>query len=310
MSRLIVLCSGGPVPNAERFGSAYILETGNRSGKMRVMVDCGPAAVYKMAKLGIHPLEIEHLFLTHHHFDHMADLGTFLMTRWDHSTGDESPLQIYGPANTGEIVERLIGEKGAFSFDLHARTEHPLSQTMHSLRGGSLPRPGPNVNVHEIGPGIPVDEPGLRVTAAATEHVQPFHESFAYRIETADASVVFTGDAQPCDHVVELGRGAASLVSLCGNFQSKLKERGVEQGQTGTLGAAELAVETGVNQLFLVHMSTDLTARREQAVVEVSEIFDGEVVVTDEMESYELVMPRQQPAVLPGAVARPHIVRH
>lgn len=304
---LIVLGSGGPVPNAERFGSAYIIE----SGTDRVMIDCGPAAVYRMAKLGIHPLDIDHLLLTHHHFDHMADLGTFLMTRWDHSTGSENPLNIYGPKNTEEIFDRLIGDQGAFAFDLHARTEHHLSQTMHSLRGGSLPRPAPRVKVHEVTPGTVLETSVLNATAASTEHVQPFHDSFAYRLDTNNASVVFTGDAQPCDHIVELAGGAESLVSLCGNFQSKLKERGVEQGQTGTLGAAELAAASGVSQLFLVHMSTDLTSERDKAEAEMREIFDGEIVFTDEMESYELTNPRSDSG-LRGRTAGefPHIVRH
>ncbi len=306
MARLIVLGSGGPVPNKERFGSAYILE----SGDARVMVDCGPAAVYKMAKLGIHPVEISHLFLTHHHFDHMADLGTFLLTRWDHSTGSEAPLQVFGPPNTREIVERLIGENGAFAFDLRARTEHHLSKTMHELRGGSLPRPEPQVEAKDVGAGVLVDVPGLRVTAAQTEHVQPFHESLAYRIDTDETAVVFTGDAQPCDHIVELAQGASTLVSLCGNFQSKLQERGVEQGQTGTLGAAELAAEVGVEQLLLVHMSTDLTAERERALREIGAVYGRDVVVTDEMQSYELSGLRESGAAAAAQFDHPHIARH
>ncbi len=307
MTKLTVLCSGGPVPNQERFGSAYLLE----SGDIRVMVDCGPAAVYKMVKLGVHPVDISHLFLTHHHFDHMADLGTFLMTRWDQSTGDEEPLKVFGPANTREIVDRLIGDSGAFAFDLRARTEHHLSKTMHSLRGGSLPRSGPAIEVQDVGPGELVDVPGLRVTAAQTEHVQPFHDSLAYRIDLPDASVVLTGDAQPCDHIVEIASGASVLVSLCGNFQSRLQERGVEQGQTGTLGAAEMAAESGVQQLFLVHMSTDLTSQREKALAEVRAIYDGgEVVMTDEMGVYELAGRFEGGTIRSGTVDRPHIVRH
>ncbi len=309
-ARLIVLCSGGPVPNSERFGSAYILET----AAGRVMVDCGPAAVFKMAKLGLHPLDIDYLFLTHHHFDHMADLGTFMMTRWDHSTGKENPLRIFGPPNTRAIVERLIGPDGAFAFDLHARTEHHLSKTMHSLRGGSLPRPAPRVQATDIGPGTAISDPNLTVKAVRTEHVQPYHDSLAYRIDAPGASVVFTGDAQPCDHLVDLATGATTLVSLCGNFQSKLREKGVEQGQTGTLGAAELAAECRVRELFLVHMSAELTAARDEALAEIGQVFDGRTVMTDELESYSLastVVPvGESPLRGTDTGEFSHIVRH
>lgn len=57
-------------------------------------------------------------------------------------------------------------------------------------------------------------------------------------------------------------------------------------------------------------MSTDLTAERDRAVVEITGIFDGEVFVTDEMESYELGMPRAGGETDPDTTAHPHIVRH
>ena len=296
------------MPNAERFGSAYIVEA---AGK-RFLFDCGPAAVYKMSKLGVHPLDIDHLFFTHHHFDHMADFGTFLMTRWDHSTGSENRLNVFGPRNTEELTERLIGESGAFGFDLTARTKHHLSERMHSLRGGSLPRPWPDVNVRDIGPGLVTEDDGFRVTAAQTEHVQPYHDSLAYRLDTDEGSVVFTGDAQPCDHTVALAKGADALVSLCGNFQSKLKERDVERGQTGTLGAGELADEAGVKQLFLVHMSTDLTSQRKRALEEISSVYGGEITVTDEMETYDLAKPDRsgRRTRIVKSEEHSHIVRH
>ena len=103
-------------------------------------------------------------------------------------------------------------------------------------------------------------------------------------------------------------------MSLCGNFQSKLEERGVEKGQTGTVGAAELAAECGVDQLFLVHMSTDLTAEREKALGEIGEIFEGETHITDEMSTYRLSEPRQHNSSRQssdtGPAAHTYIVRH
>ncbi|GAG30309.1 unnamed protein product, partial [marine sediment metagenome] len=77
--RLHVLGSGCPVPTPEHYGSSFILEVGTDL----LMVDCGPATTFKMAQMGIMPGRVEHLFLTHHHFDHNVDLPCFALTRWD-----------------------------------------------------------------------------------------------------------------------------------------------------------------------------------------------------------------------------------
>ena len=75
--RLHILGSGCPQPTPERYGSAFVLEVGAGS----VMVDCGPATTYKMARMALMPGQIVHLFLTHHHSDHNADLPCFALTR-------------------------------------------------------------------------------------------------------------------------------------------------------------------------------------------------------------------------------------
>lgn len=309
MAVLHVLSSGGPVPTRARFGSAYVLE----SDGQRFLIDCGPATTYKMVQMGMRPLDIDHLFFTHHHFDHTSGYATFLLTRWDHSIGDEKPLKVFGPAGTKTLTERLIGESGAFSTDWKARVGHRLSHTMHVSRGGTLPRPAPSADVLDALPGRVFSGENLEVSAAPGEHVQPFLESLVWRLDTPECSVVFTGDTQPCDRIVDLARGADALVSLCGNFQSALRERGIEEGQTGTLGAAEMAAEAGVKQLFLVHIGPDLSApeNRERGLAEIAGVFDGEVVMTDEMTSYGIATGSSQTHAAPrDPVAHPNIHRH
>lgn len=277
------------------------------------MIDCGPATVYKLVQMGMQPLDIDHLFFTHHHFDHTSDYATFLLTRWDHSIGTENRLKVFGPAGTKALTERLIGESGAFSTDWKARVGHHLSHTMHISRGGSLPRPAPRADVTDTISGPVHEEDSLTVSSAPAEHVQPFLESLAWRLDTPQCSVVFTGDTQPCDRIVDLARGADALVSLCGNFQSTLRDRGIEEGQTGTLGAAEMAAEAGVKQLFLVHIGSDLSAaeNRESGLAEIAGVFDGEVVLTDEMTSYEIMPDRPvRSAGTRDPIAHPHIHRH
>jgi len=98
-SLLIVGC-GTPSPTPERFGSCLVLTAGGE----RLMFDCGPAATHKLVKSGIAPTEIEHLFFTHHHYDHNADTPCFLLCRWDHERPGVPPLKVYGPAPTAAFT--------------------------------------------------------------------------------------------------------------------------------------------------------------------------------------------------------------
>ena len=133
MATVHILGAGTPTPTPTSFGSSYVHEL--NSGEL-IMIDCGPAATHKLVKAGLWPTRIDHLFFTHHHFDHDVDYPCFLLCRWDQSIGKENTLEVYGPKLTEKITEGIIGENGLFSHDWKARICHPLSQRIHVIRGG------------------------------------------------------------------------------------------------------------------------------------------------------------------------------
>jgi ribonuclease BN (tRNA processing enzyme) len=254
------------------------------------MFDCGPATTYRLAKLGISPTMVNHLFFTHHHFDHNADYPCFLLSRWDLSIGEEQVLQVYGPAPTETITERLIGETGAFVFDWKARVNHPLSQRVHQLRGGTLPRKPPSVHVRDIRPGEVHSGRDWEVTAASADHVQPWLDSLAYRLDTSEKSIVFTGDTAPCQSVADLAKGADVMVAMCGGEQQRQIERGVAFGQMGTTLAGELAQKAAVKKLVLTHIGPRFSSHggMEKGIVDVAQVYDGEIIFAEEMMSIEI----------------------
>ena len=281
MATVHILGGGTPTPTPSRFGSSYVFQF----DKNQLMIDCGPAATQKLVNAGFWPTEIDYLFITHHHFDHDADLPCFLLCRWDQSIGKENRLQIYGPTLTEKITEGIIGEDGLFAHDWKARVNHPLSQRIHVNRGGKLPRKPPIVFSKDIGPGEVIEKDDFKVTTALAEHVQPYLDSLAYRIDTKEGSVVFTGDTQPCDSVIELSKGADALVCMCWDDQEVIDSTGEMQGQCGTVGAAEMAQKSGVRKLILSHVGPNLSQESvtEKAISDVGAVFDGEVVVAKEL---------------------------
>ena len=282
MARIHVLGAGTPTPTPTRFGSSFVAEVGGE----HIMVDCGPAATHKLVKAGLWPTEIDYLFFTHHHFDHDVDYPCFLLCRWDQSTGQENRLQVYGPTLTETITHRLLDEKeGSFAHDWIARVNHPVSQQVHVNRGGTLPRRPPEVEAKDVGPGKVHSGSDWEVTAAHAEHVQPYLDSLAYRLDTPDGSIVFTGDTQPCQTVVDLARNAEVMLCMCWDDQSVMDQNGEAPCQCGTTGAARMAQEAGVKKLVLVHVGPHLSGHgpMEQGIGDIKKIYDGVLLFSDEL---------------------------
>lgn len=277
---LYLLGTGTPTPTKSRFGTAYVLQI----GRTFLLFDCGPATTLKLVRADLWPTQIEYLFLTHHHFDHNADLPCFLLCRWDQSIGKEHVLKVFGPPPTTRIIERLVGPNGAFSDDLKARVGAPTSQSVHANRGGALPRPELELNVNDVSPGDVIEGANWKLTTAQVHHVEPWLQSLAYRIDTDEGSIVFAGDTGPCPQLLDLAGGADVFVANCWNHQEIMDADGEAPGQTGTLDAARFAAESGAGTLVLAHTGPSLCTPglREKAIGQMAAHYAGEIIFGEE----------------------------
>ena len=86
------------------------------------------------------------------------------------------------PAPIRQITEGYFGTNGVLSHDLRARTELPQSQEVWVARGGTLPRPWPAPEIHEIRAGDRIEGNGWRIDSATAPHAQPFLECMAFAL--------------------------------------------------------------------------------------------------------------------------------
>lgn len=283
---LHVLGAGQPSPSKERFGTSFVLQLGGDY----LMFDCGPAATHKLVKVGIYPTQVDYLFFTHHHYDHNSDYPCFLLSRWDHSAYEANQLQVFGPPPTAWFTDRLIGEDGAFSPDWKARIGHPVSQEVHQNRGGTLPRPKPSFDVKDVGSGKIIDNKGWKVKAAQAQHVEPWLQSLAYRVDCDEGSIVFAGDTARCESVENLALDCDILVISCPWHQDVLEDRGHAEVICGTLSTAHMAVDCNIKKLILGHAGDDFASpgSREKAVSDIARVYSGEIFFVDELMSLAL----------------------
>ena len=287
--RLHILGSGTPDPLKERYGSGFLLELDDPN--QMIMVDCGPASTYKMACMEIAPSQVGHLFFTHHHFDHNADFPCLALTRWDQTTTAEKiPLKVYGPPPTATFVERLFGEEGAYVDDWKARVGHPVSGLMHTGRGGTLPRPEPRFEVREVGDGLVAETSSWKARSIPINHVEPWLQSVAYRFETAAGSILFSGDAGPCENLDTLCKGADVLVLCCAFLDSPNSNPLVGQVVTGSRDCARLAAASGAGVVVLTHSNRPASSPegRQKILAEVSRQFSGTLIFGEEKTTVDL----------------------
>ena len=95
------------------------------------------------------------------------------------------------------MTEQLFGADGIYGPDIRARIEHRSSQDQFEARGGKLPRRRPAPKVTEIHAGSVISGDGWKVTVGHAQHVQPYLECLAFRIDTSEGSICYTGDSGP-----------------------------------------------------------------------------------------------------------------
>ena len=288
--RLHLLGCGYPPPSGSgdrtRHGSAFLLEVGPEF----LMVDCGPGTTYKMARMGISTKKVNHVFLTHHHFDHNVDLPCFALVRWDLCKGTESPLNVYGPPPTRLFIEQLFGERGAFFPDWHSRVAHPVSIKIFQHRGGVPPRPVPAFEARDVGPGTVEETACWTVTAARVHHVEPTLVSLSYRFDTDQGSIVFAGDCGDCPELRGLAQGADTLVAPCVLVGSAKSPSYLDGIIMGTDEVREIAKVAGVRRAVLTHNGGANSPEKRRPFIEaVGEVFPGEVLFPDELTTIDLL---------------------
>jgi ribonuclease BN (tRNA processing enzyme) len=269
--RLILLgTKGGPRVSPTHCGPGQVIVAGDSV----ILVDCGHGIPQQLLRAGIAPSALTDIVITHHHSDHNVALGTVLMAAWAH--GLERPLTVHGPAPLGRIVAAHLE---ANAYDIGIRV---LDEGRPDLRD--------LIRVAEVDGGDERMLGDVVMRAVRVRHA-PVEPALGYRFDAPSGSVVISGDTGPSLELIDLARGADTLVHEVinpelvrpyGEDESNARwedlHRHLVESHTAVSDVGAVAQAAGVRRLVLSHLVPGNTFDSVDWRTVVERDFDGEVV--------------------------------
>ena len=191
--RVTLLGTGCPPPVMNRFGPSTLVEAGDQ----KLLFDAGRGALQRLTQIKVRWQDVNGVFLTHLHSDHIVGFPDLWLTGWLIVPGRNVPLQVWGPLGTSKMISHL---KQAFEYDISIR----------QVNDRAAPD-GVVLLVHDISEGVIYNKGGVKVTAFEVDHA-PVKPAFGYRIDYAGRSVVLSGDTRVSENLIRHSQGVDLLV--------------------------------------------------------------------------------------------------
>ena len=190
--KVTLLGTGAPAPVMNRFGPSILIEAGDQ----KLIFDVGRGALQRLTQVKVRQKDIQGVFLTHLHSDHLVGFTDFWLIGWVNG-GRDTPLSIWGPKGTAKMM-RLLEE--AFEYDIKIR----LYDDRPSPKGVIL-------QTKDITEGIIYEKNGVKVTVFEVDH-EPIKPAYGYRIDYQGRSVVLSGDTRFSENLIKYAKDVDLLI--------------------------------------------------------------------------------------------------
>ena len=281
-SKVVLLGTGTPAATPDRSGPATAIVVNDTA----YLVDFGPGVVRRASGAAssrgiaaLEPTRLQVAFVTHLHSDHTVGYADLIFSPW--TLGRRVPLEVYGPRGLKGMTTHLIE---AYRVDIETRTNADGNQR-------TFPD-GYKVNAHEIAAGVVYRDNNVTVTAFATTHAM---ESYGYRFDTPDRSIVISGDTNPTQATIDACRGCDVLIHEvhtsawlaarpeAGGAPPGTFRRFSEKYHTTTEQLGELALRAKPRLLILYHYNS-LTPEELQS--DMMKHYSGQFVIGRDLDVY------------------------
>ena len=193
--KITILGSGTAAPRINRNMSGYLFDI---AGK-KILFDSGAGTIKQLLKIKANLLDIDDIFYTHLHNDHINDLPAIIWSN-NYGTYRKKALNIYGPKDFKKYFDILMKkilkpEKLIYKINV---TEMKKSTIIK----------------------IPLNNKNnIIISSIKSKHTD---NSISYRIEYNNKSIVYSGDTDYSNELVNIAKNADLLILEC-SFPYKRK---------------------------------------------------------------------------------------
>lgn len=244
--RLVILGSkGGPAirPGGPSPTASLLVAQG-----LNIVVDCGLGVSRELVEAGVALPDIDMVFITHLHSDHVLELGPLLHTAW--TAGLKKKVAVYGPAGTCDVWRHFCR---SLAYDIETRIADEGRPPLETL-----------IEINEFSEGDVTARDGVTVTALRVDH-PPVTECFALKFAFGGRTIVFSADTAFFPPLADFSRdtdilvheamhpdGVERLVKKTPNG-ARLRDH-LLASHTMAADVGRIAAMAGVGQLVLNHL--------------------------------------------------------
>jgi len=257
--KLTLLGTGCPKVDYKRYGPSNLISTKNTN----ILVDCGSGITQRLDQLGISTANIDALFLTHLHSDHVVDLYQLIISSW-HSYRIK-PWKIYGPKGSLKFVKKIMD---AWKDERNQRINYELRSSIKAFE----------LQVKEFKEFGTVNIKDLRIEYFEVDH-KPVKYAYGFNFFNNKKKLTVSGDTKPCDNLMKYAQEADVLLhevyidEELKNIQfSKMRSRktlhNVKEYHTPSYLVGKIAKISRCKKLVLTHfVPTDFNEKKLKQIV-------------------------------------------
>lgn len=242
---LTILGAGCGIPSLQKSAPGHLIMIDNEP----LVFDTGSGTLTRLFQVGINYQQLSHVFYTHTHSDHTADLIPLLQAlRTTPGYVRHNEIHLYGPTGFSDFI-----------------------QVMTEIFGSWLLVPEFPLQTHDLNSDR-IEFASWSVTTRPMKHSRA---AVGYRIETQDGrSIVYSGDTDVCPEIIELAQYANVLMLEC-SFPDDKKMK----GHLTPSEAAHIAADANCQMLILTHLYPPFDIIEAEIERQVPKIFKGKFAI-------------------------------
>ena len=240
---LTLLGTGCPKVDFKRFGPSNLVTT----SKCKILIDCGSGVTQRLDQINVSSADIDALFLTHLHSDHVVDLYQLIISSW-HSY-KITPWKIYGPKGTKKFLKKIM----------NAWKEERSQRISYEARSSTAAF---NIIVKEFNSVGNINIKDLKINYFDVDH-KPVKHAYGFNFFHKNKKLTISGDTRPCENIMHFGKNADVLLhevyidgelKKTSNMRSKKTLHNVRDYHTPSTMVGKVAKISNCKKLVLTHL--------------------------------------------------------